>query len=113
MVVAYRDKYGPLGKIAIAQGRRTGPREIALDAWAMSCRAFARRVEHRCLEQMMVHLDADAVTLDYAPTDRNGVLRDFLADLLGAQPAPGSRVTREALLARCPPLYHEVADPGA
>lgn len=111
MVVSYRDKYGPLGKIAVARGRRSGPRQLSLDAWVLSCRAFARRVEHRCLEQLFTRFDVDEILLDYAPTARNHVLGDFLAELLGRAPAPGLTIKRGELLARCPSLHHAVSQP--
>ncbi len=47
-VVAYADKFGPLGKIAVVAGRRDGA-VLLVDTWVMSCRAFSRRVEHQCV----------------------------------------------------------------
>src|SRR5439155_16489115 len=41
--VGYRDRFGPLGTIAILAGRRDGA-TLAVDVWAMSCRAFSRRI---------------------------------------------------------------------
>ncbi len=103
LVVSYRDKYGPLGKIAVVRGRRRG-RALAVDTWVMSCRAFARRVEHRCLEQLFAREDADEIVFDYAPTDRNGPLRDLFASLLGEVPDPLSlRLSRSRFSSICPP----------
>ena len=39
LVVSYQDKYGPLGKIAVALGEVAGS-VLKLDTWVMSCRAF-------------------------------------------------------------------------
>jgi FkbH-like protein len=44
-VVSYKYKFGPLGKIAVLLGQRTGER-IRIDTWVMSCRAFSRRIEY-------------------------------------------------------------------
>ena len=44
MVVSYRDKFGPLGKIAVLQGVKNGD-AARIETWVMSCRAFARRIE--------------------------------------------------------------------
>src|SRR5262249_23709412 len=49
LVAGYQDKFGPLGKIAVLQGRLEG-RVLQVGTWVMSCRAFGRRIEHRCLE---------------------------------------------------------------
>ncbi|APR83772.1 Hypothetical protein A7982_09121 [Minicystis rosea] len=110
MTVAYRDKFGPLGKIAVVRGRRTAPRALTVDAWVLSCRAFARRVEHRCLEQLFTRLDVDEITLDFAPTPRNTVLAELLAELTGAPPSPGLKIERSDFFARSPPLHHAVSE---
>jgi FkbH-like protein len=46
--LAYQDKFGPLGKIAVIGGQ-SHHGCLAIDVWVMSCRAFARRIEHQCL----------------------------------------------------------------
>jgi len=109
LVASYRDKYGPLGKIAVMRGRRRG-RALAIDTWVMSCRAFARRIEHRCVEQLFQRFDADEIVFDYAPTDRNAPLREHLAALLGDAPHPGLRLARSRFLSICPPLYHTASE---
>lgn len=110
MTVAYRDKFGPLGKIAVLRARWTAPRALLVDTWVLSCRAFARRVEHRCLEQLFARFEVDEITFDYAPTPRNTIVRDFLAELGGAPPEPGLRVRRADFFARSAPLHHAVSD---
>jgi len=110
MVASYRDRFGPLGKIAVLRGRRAGARALAVDTWVMSCRAFARRIEHRCLVELFERLDVDEITFDHAPTARNGPLREFFEAMVGHAPEPGQRLSRRALLSRCPPLYHEVSE---
>jgi FkbH-like protein len=99
MVVSYRDKFGPLGKIAVMAGAVRCSR-ISVSTWVMSCRAFSRRIEHRCLAELLARFDAAEVEFDYRQTERNGPLRDFLGEALGAPPAPGCIVSREMLEAR-------------
>jgi FkbH-like protein len=104
---AYSDRFGPLGTIAVLAGRRLAePGAAMIDAWVMSCRAFSRRIEHRCLEQLFRRMDLERVEFAYRPTPRNGPLRDFLASVLEPPKEPGSRLTRDAFAARCPALFH-------
>jgi len=105
--VAYQDKFGPLGTIAVLAGRRQ-PEHHALkvDVWVMSCRAFSRRIEHRCLEQLFQQLEVEQIAFDYQPTPRNGPLRDFFSSLFGGPPQPESRLSREDFATHCPPLFH-------
>ncbi len=74
----------------------------------MSCRAFSRRIEHRCLEQLFSRFDLDEIVFDYAETPRNGPLREFLTELSGAAPHAGFRLRRETFFARCPSLFSDV-----
>ena len=41
-VVSYRDKFGPLGKIAVLVGSRSDA-TVRVSHWVMSCRAFSKR----------------------------------------------------------------------
>lgn len=110
LVANYQDKFGPLGKIAVLSGRAADG-TITVDTWVMSCRAFARRVEYRCLELLFDRFSVDAVDLEYEPTAKNGPTREFLAAFGLATDAPGVlRLTRAAFAEHCPPLYHRVAD---
>jgi predicted enzyme involved in methoxymalonyl-ACP biosynthesis len=43
MVASYKDKFGPLGKIAVLSGRVSAS-GFVIEAWVMSCRAFAWRI---------------------------------------------------------------------
>lgn len=109
LLAAYEDRYGPLGRIAVMAGRSSGP-AASVEVWVMSCRAFSRRIEHRCLERVFRRLGVAELQLDFAETPRNGPFREFLASLLGEQPAPGVRLTRSAFEERCPPLHHQVSE---
>jgi len=105
--VCYRDKYGPLGKVAVLLGRRTG-RRCSVHAWVMSCRAFSRRIEHQCLKYLFESHGVDEIEFDYDSTARNGPLREFLAELSGRAPAPSMIVTKREFEARVPLLFHRI-----
>ena len=107
LTASYRDRFGALGTIAVMGGRVQGGR-AQVDVWVMSCRAFARRIEHQCLKALFAWSGAGAIKFDYAPTPRNGPLGACLRGLLGGDPAPAAQLTREAFDAACPPLFHEV-----
>jgi FkbH-like protein len=105
--VAYQDKFGPLGKIAVIHGQVLGG-VISIDTWVMSCRAFARRIEYQCIKLLFEDSGAREITFCFRATDRNGPLQQFLAGLFDEPPAPGVRLLREDFITRCPPLFHAV-----
>jgi len=109
MVVSYKDKYGPLGKIAVAAGRHSA-KKLWIDAWVMSCRAFSRRIEHRCFEELISRFDADEVELDFVATPRNQPIQTFLTESLGAAAESPSRVSRREFSARQKKTYHRVLE---
>lgn len=109
MTVSYKDKYGPLGKIAVLAGRLQG-RVFIIDTWVLSCRAFSRRIEHRCLETLFDRFDLDEVCFAFEATSKNGPLRQIVADILGAPLATGSRLARAAFSERCPALFDRVTE---
>ena len=106
--VSYRDKFGPLGKIAVAAGAARGG-VVRLDTWVMSCRAFARRIEYRTLLALFEHFDASEIVLDVARTARNGPLVELL-ERLGQVPEPAGemRVARDAFDRAALQLYGAV-----
>lgn len=103
----YRDRYGPLGKIAVLAGQLAG-KQLTVSSFVMSCRAFSRRIEHRCLEQLFTRFDLDEMVFDYEETPRNGPLREFLREISGSAPHAGLRLSRETFFARCPSLFSDV-----
>jgi FkbH-like protein len=109
LTTAYRDKYGPLGKIAILAGQKRGT-AILLQAWVMSCRAFSRRIEHRCIEEIFERYAVDTIEFDFQKTAKNGPLREFLAALLGVAPEPGCRLKKEEFMAMRPKTFHHVLE---
>lgn len=107
LVVSYKDKYGPLGKIAVVMGKST-ERKIHVHMWVMSCRAFSRRVEHQCLRYLFEDLGADEIVFDYQPTSRNGPLQEFFAALMEGPPAEKVGLSRELFSKNAPPLFHRI-----
>jgi FkbH-like protein len=105
MAVSYEDKFGPLGKIAVLQGQQKG-RRLHLDVWVLSCRAFARRIEHQCLRMLFDRYAVDAIEFSFARTAKNGPLLEFL----NAVSAGDGLLTREQFQQCCPALYHAVKD---
>lgn len=110
LVVSYKDKYGPIGKIAVLGGQVLEPQRIRVQTWVMSCRAFARRVEHQCLKYLFDKFMADEIVFDYQATPVNGPLQEFFAELFVAQSAAQSELSRVAFLKRCPALFHRVIE---
>jgi FkbH-like protein len=102
MGTSYKDKYGPLGKIAVVCGTR-GSDAVHLETWVMSCRGFSRRIEYWCLQEIFERFGVDHITFDFQPTQRNAPLRDFLANMLGAPPFSGCKLTRTGFQAQCSP----------
>lgn len=109
LVVSYRDKYGPLGKIAVIAGRSLH-RKLQIDTWVMSCRAFSRRIEHRCLEELIAKFDAEEVELDFSATPRNGPIQIFLTEILGGKPDSLCRLPASQFRAKRPKTYHQVQE---
>jgi FkbH-like protein len=106
-VVSYRDKFGPLGKIAVLEGRHEGE-TLFIDTWVMSCRAFSRRIEHQCLQAMFERHAAREVFFNFHPTPRNGPLQDFLASISGRRPDAPFTLSRTLFEEKRPPLYQRV-----
>lgn len=109
LTASYEDKYGPLGKVAVAMGKMGGHR-LYVHSWVMSCRAFSRRVEHQCLKYLFEKLDADEVVFGYEATPRNGPLQHFFAELLGTPPVPEMSLCKAYFNSRVPPLFHRVVE---
>jgi FkbH-like protein len=107
--LAYRDRFGPLGSIAVVAGRQHG-RQLRVERWVMSCRAFSRRIEHQALKLLFEGFEVDEVLLSYTPTQYNGPLREFLESLLSPVAEGTVRIDRGQFKEKCPALYHSVKD---
>jgi FkbH-like protein len=110
-VVSYKDKFGALGKIAVAQGRALESR-LYIDTWVMSCRAFSRRIEFAVLAELFRRYSPSELMLDVAVTSKNGPLRSFVKSLTGVEPAGACTASRERFDATCPRLYHRLVLTG-
>ncbi|MSV27250.1 MAG: HAD-IIIC family phosphatase [Bryobacterales bacterium] len=107
--VSYQDKFGPLGKIAVLAGHVDGD-EMRVNSWVMSCRAFSRRIEHRCLQSLFDRCAAREIIFDFRPTAKNGPLQDFFESLTGGRPQGPFRLTREQFEEKRPLLYHRIVE---
>lgn len=107
LAVEYLDKFGSLGKISILSGVRSGT-TFKVDAWVLSCRAFARRIEYAVLDFLLRQFDFQMIELAYELTPRNGPVRDFLQQLSGGIDSQPVKIERGAFLEKCPPLFHEI-----
>jgi FkbH-like protein len=117
--IGYEDKFGMLGTIGVVQGTVVSgavngsgepETELHIATWVMSCRAFARRIEHRCLAVLLDRYRASRIEFDYAATAKNGPVRDFLTPILGADPCPPVRIDQQQFQTKCPSLYHTVRE---
>jgi len=109
LTVAYRDKFGPLGKIAAVCGHVAGA-EARVDVWVMSCRAFSRFIEHQTVQQLFARLPVDTLRLDYVSTERNGPIGEFLRSFSAGSPAgeDGTRIERSEFTTACPESFSTV-----
>jgi len=109
MLVSYKDKYGPLGKIAVIAGHCLA-KTLSIDIWVMSCRAFSRRIEHRCLDELIAKFNPDQIEFDFVETSRNVPFRTFLAEALGSLPESPYRVSSKVFLERRQRTYHRILE---
>jgi len=111
-VVHYEDRFGPLGKIAVAAGRRVDG-ALRIESWVMSCRAFSRRIEFATLRALFDEGGTDTILLDWTLTPRNGPAREALEFLLGPLDEAGLlSLDREWFYAHCPRLYDNSTGAG-
>lgn len=106
LLVSYSDKYGPLGRIAVLLGQLESS-VLRLDTWVMSCRAFSRQIEHRCLQYLFESLDVSEIELEFRPTPRNGPICEFLSYFVDTESTP-IRIQRDIFMSRKPRLSHKI-----
>jgi len=105
MVVGYKDRFGPLGRISVLLGRCAGNR-MEVMYWVLSCRAFSRQIEHACLAQLFRKTGVEEIHFAFAVTDKNGPLREFLGYIAGENLKADFVLTRERFQNMCPELFH-------
>jgi FkbH-like protein len=106
---SYTDRFGPLGNVAVLIGL-PDRRELRVESWVMSCRAFSRRIEHRLLKYLFDRYDADVIHFAFTPTSRNGPMREFLSSVAGDGVAGPVVLSRQCFEEKCPPLQHEIRE---
>lgn len=109
VTASYQDRFGALGRIAVLGGRRHNG-SLHINTWVMSCRAFARRIEHQCLRALYEHFQPQEIEFAYKPTAKNGPTAQFFKELRGDTPQSGFALTRESFDAACPALHHRVTE---
>jgi FkbH-like protein len=109
VTASYQDRFGPLGKIAVIAGRRNGE-GVEVDSWVMSCRAFARRIEHQCLRFLFDTFNCDSISFDYQRTPKNGPLGSFFSELSQKSHLSRTEISKERFEAVCPRLFHRVRE---
>ena len=107
LAVSYEDKFGPLGKIAVLCGKRVD-RSLDVSTWVMSCRAFSRRIEDRCLEILFDRFGVDQIRFRFAPTPKNGPTTEAFERYLQAKPTGEFELSRARFSEHAPVLYHTV-----
>ncbi len=109
-VASYRDKFGPLGKIAVLLGS-CGSSRIKVSHWVMSCRAFSRRIEHHTLDSLFRRTQAREIVFDFRRTERNKPLQDFF-EAIGIRAGEDGlhRVSRSDFVSACGALPHRIAE---
>jgi FkbH-like protein len=120
VAASYRDKYGPLGKIAViagdllpsasVNGDSSGKRRLRIRTWVMSCRAFSRLIEYDCVRWLFAKLDVEELEFDFLPTSRNTPMQNFLQDVLRAPAEPHCRLSRTQFMQNCPAANHSVEE---
>lgn len=96
LVASYRDKFGPLGKIAVLAGTAS-KKALSITSWAMSCRAFSRQIEYKCFAELLARFDPDEIDLDFLRTDRNGPIQEFFSEIFGTAPSSNFVISRQDL----------------
>jgi FkbH-like protein len=110
VLVSYRDKYGPLGKISVLAGRKSG-QSMEIDVWVLSCRAFSRRIEHRLIQELFHRFELKEIVFRFEATSKNGLLQEFLHFAVGQAPSPSVGLTRAQFDSINPVTYHNVLEP--
>jgi FkbH-like protein len=107
LVASYRDKYGPLGRIAAVAGHQEDD-ALRIHTWVMSCRAFSRRIEYGCVNLLFSRFDVGELRFDFMSTPKNHPFRACFVPLIGRSPDGPFSITRDQFEEHCPHLYFKV-----
>jgi len=109
LVTSYKDKYGPLGRIAVMLGTQN-EQQVDVDVWVMSCRAFSRRIEHKILEYLFDKFGVSEINFAFESTERNSPLQEFFHSVAGQVPQQEFRIDRETFFSNKPALQQRVKE---
>lgn len=83
--VSLKDRFGDNGLIAVLMAEAVNAeRSLFIDTWLMSCRVLKRGVEQYMLNRLVELAEGrglDRLVATYIPTAKNGMVKDFFADL--------------------------------
>ncbi len=102
--ISYKDKFGPLGKIAAVYGILRD-NKVIIESWVMSCRAFSRRIEYQALNIIYERFKCSEIEFRFLPTDRNQPLQEFAESFLGYKPRDVFSIKKDLFNQKCPALY--------
>jgi FkbH-like protein len=105
LTATYKDRFGALGKIAVMAGS-VHEANVHIETWVMSCRAFARRIEHHCLNAVYERFGGRPVSFAFVETARNAPIARFIAALYGGP--PDGPLALDQFQAASPRLFHRV-----
>jgi FkbH-like protein len=109
LIASYEDKFGKLGRIAVLIGRPV-ENTFRLEGWAMSCRAFSRRIEYHCLQYLFEKFAVDGIVFDVQDTSRNAPLMEFIEQLLDGRVDQKPYLSKSSFLRNAPKMPHHVEE---
>ena len=109
LITAYKDKFGPLGKIAVLSGFQEA-NVLLVDTWVMSCRAFSRRIEYKCLDLLFDQFGVEDIVFEYQPNSKNMPMQEFFAQFPGDATGGGFHLTKLMFHEYCPELFFKTKE---
>ena len=92
-----RDRFGDHGLVGVVVGRETGPGELFVESWFMSCRVLKRGMEEFTVNKLMEAARGRGfkrVVGEYIPTPKNAMVRDIYKSM-GFSPIGENRYAME------------------
>jgi FkbH-like protein len=109
VIASYEDKYGKLGKVAVLIGRLS-EKQLTLENWVMSCRAFSRRIEYQCIQYLYDRFGVSEIKFEVQPTASNGPMIEFLQQWTDHPVQGALTLDRLSFLQRAPRLPHAMSE---
>jgi FkbH-like protein len=82
LVVSYEDRLSKLGVISVIR-LVEDETSLTVTHWVLSCRAFARRIEHSILKLLAERAGGRELRVTFAPTEKNMPVARFLHSVTG------------------------------